>query len=395
MYKVFADLHVHIGRSENGKPIKITAARSLNFANIAKECVERKGINIVGIIDCASPYVIEDIENFLKTGEAYEIEDGGIIYQDKVCIILGSEIETSEITEDGKTGSAHNLCYFPSLKDIKAFSKEMSTHIKNMTLSSQRANISAYELIDIVEKNNGILVPAHAFTPHKSFYGNCTKSLKRIFKEKYSHILAIELGLSSDTFLADEISELEEKTFLTNSDAHSLPKIAREYNAMELENISYKEVLMALKNENGRKIICNYGLDPKLGKYHRTYCEVCGKRIEGKAPVTKCDTCDSRNITMGVFDRIEIIKDKEKTESPENRPPYIYQIPLTFIPGLGSKTIDKLLDQFGTEMTILHKLSDDDIEAAVGEKIARNIINARDGKMHIVEGGGGVYGKVE
>ena len=395
MYKVFADLHVHRGRSENGKPIKITAARSLNFANIAKECVERKGINIVGIIDCASPYVIEDIENFLKTGEAYEIEDGGIIYQDKVCIILGSEIETSEKNEDGKTGSAHNLCYFPTLKDIKAFSQEMSKHIKNMTLSSQRADISAYELIDIVEANNGILVPAHAFTPHKSFYGNCTKSLKRIFKEKYSHIPAIELGLSSDTYLADEISELEEKTFLTNSDAHSLPKIAREYNVIELEDISYKELLKALKNEDNRKIVCNYGLDPKLGKYHRTYCEVCGKRIEGEAPVTKCDTCDSKNITMGVFDRIEIIKDKPTTKSPANRPPYVYQIPLTFIPGVGGKTIDKLLNQFGTEMTILHKLSDDDIEAVVGEKIAKNIINAREGKMHIVEGGGGVYGKVE
>ena len=395
MYEVFADLHVHIGRSENGKPIKITAARSLNFANIAKECVERKGINIVGIIDCASPYVIEDIENFLKTGEAYEIEDGGIIYQDKVCIILGSEIETSEKNEDGKTGSAHNLCYFPTLKDIKAFSQEMSKHIKNITLSSQRADISAYELIDIVEANNGILVPAHAFTPHKSFYGNCTKSLKRIFKEKYSHIPAIELGLSSDTYLADEISELEEKTFLTNSDAHSLPKIAREYNVIEVEDISYKELLKALKNEDNRKIVCNYGLDPKLGKYHRTYCEVCGKRIEGEAPVTKCDTCDSKNITMGVFDRIEIIKDKPTTKSPANRPPYVYQIPLTFIPGVGGKTIDKLLNQFGTEMTILHKLSDDDIEAVVGEKIAKNIINAREGKMHIVEGGGGVYGKVE
>ena len=47
MYEVFADLHVHIGRSENGKPIKITAAKSLNFANIAKECAERKGINVV------------------------------------------------------------------------------------------------------------------------------------------------------------------------------------------------------------------------------------------------------------------------------------------------------------------------------------------------------------
>ncbi len=395
MYDIYADLHVHIGRSESNKPIKITAAKSLNFANIAKECVERKGINLVGIIDCASPYVIEDIENFLKTGEAYEIEDGGIIYKDKVCIILGSEIETSEINDEGKTGSAHNLCYFPKLSDIKAFSNEMSTHIKNITLSSQRANISAYELIDIVQKYNGILVPAHCFTPHKSFYGNCTDSLRKIFKEKYDMIYAIELGLSSDTYLADQISELETKTFLTNSDAHSLPKIAREYNKMSLEGISFKEFVMALKNENGRKIVANYGLDPKLGKYHRTYCEVCDKRIEGPAPVTKCDTCDSRNITMGVFDRIEIIKDKEKTKSPKFRPEYIYQIPLTFIPGLGGKTIDKLLDYFGTEMTILHKLSKDDIEAVVGEKIAENIISARDGKMHIVEGGGGVYGKVE
>ena len=39
MYEVFADLHVHIGRSENGKPIKITAARSLLILqkNVLKE----------------------------------------------------------------------------------------------------------------------------------------------------------------------------------------------------------------------------------------------------------------------------------------------------------------------------------------------------------------------
>ena len=394
MNEVFADLHVHIGRSENGKPIKITAARSLNFANIAKECADRKGINIVGIIDCASPYVIEDIENFLRSGEAYEIEDGGIIYKNKVCIILGSEIETAEINDEGRTGSAHNLCYFPSLKDIKAFSKEMERHIHNITLSSQRADISAYDLVDIVERYNGVLIPAHAFTPHKSFYGNCTDRLSKIFKEKFYKIFAIELGLSSDTYLADEISELETRTFITNSDAHSLPKIAREYNKMLLDGISFKEVLKALKNEDGRKILANYGLDPKLGKYHRTFCEKCGKPIEGKAPVTRCPDCDSSKITMGVFDRIEMIKDKEKTKSPDFRPPYIYQIPLSFMPGLGGKTIDKLLNNFETEMNILHKLSEDDIEAVVGAKIAKNIIAARTGNVKIQAGGGGVYGKL-
>ena len=394
MYEVFADLHVHIGRSENGKPIKITAARSLNFANIAKECAERKGINIVGIIDCASPYVIEDIENFLKTGDAYELEDGGIIYKDKVCILLGSEVETSEKSRNGKCGAAHNVCFFPHLKDIKGFSKEMSTHIKNITLSTQRSDVSGYELIDIVGKYNGILIPAHIFTPFKSYYGNCSDRLKDIFKEKYDKIFAVELGLSSDTFLADTISELETKTFVTNSDAHSLPKIAREYNKMLVNDISFKEVVKALKNEDGRKIVANYGLDPKLGKYHRTYCDNCNTTIDTKEPVEVCPKCGSDKVTFGVFDRIELIKDKETTKSLENRPPYVYQIPLTFMPGIGGKTIEKLLDAFETEMNILHKLSEDDIEAVVGEKLAKNIVSAREGKIKVEAGGGGNYGKV-
>ena len=394
MEEVFADLHVHIGRSESGKPIKITAARSLNFANIARECADRKGINIVGIIDCASPYVIEDIENFLKTGEAYEIKDGGIIYKDKVCILLGSEVETSEVSRNGKCGAAHNVCFFPHLEDIKAFSREMSTHIKNITLSTQRSNVSGYELIDIVEKYNGILIPAHCFTPFKSYYGNCVDKMKDIFKEKFDKIFAIELGLSADTMLADTISELEDKTFVTNSDAHSLPKIAREYNKMIVEDISFKEVVKALKGEDGRKVLCNYGLDPRLGKYHRTFCDECNQVIETKEPVSVCPKCGSQKVTFGVFDRIELIKDKKESKSPANRPPYIYQVPLTFIPGLGAKTIDKLLDKFGTEMTILHKLSQDDLEAVVGEKVAKEIILAREGQMKLQAGGGGTYGKV-
>ena len=395
MKEIFADLHVHIGRSENGKPIKITAARSLNFANIAKECEERKGIQVVGIIDCASPYVIEDIEKFLKTGEAYEIKDGGIIYKDKVCILLGSEVETSEVGRNGGKGAAHNICFFPYLKDIKGFSNELSHHLKNITLSTQRSDLSGYELIDMVERYNGILIPAHAFTPHKSYYGNCTDRLKDIFKEKFDKIFAVELGLSSDTFLADQISELETKTFVTNSDAHSLPKIAREYNKLEVEDISFKEVVKALKGEDGRRVVANYGLDPKLGKYHRTYCDSCESVIETKEPVFNCPKCGSDKVTFGVFDRIELLKDKKETKSPKNRPPYIYQVPLGFIPGVGDKYITKLLDVFETEMNILHKVSKDDIEGVVGEKIAEKIINAREGNVTIASGGGGVYGKVK
>lgn len=97
---------------------------------------------------------------------------------------------------------------------------------------------------------------------------------------------------------------------------------------------------------------------------------------------------------MGVLDRIVTIADKKESKSPANRPPYIYQVPLTFVPGLGSKTIDKLLNHFETEMNILHKLSEDDIEAVVGGKVAKTIVAAREGKVAIQSGGGGVYGKL-
>ena len=70
--EVFADMHIHIGRSENGKPIKITASRELRFENIMKEAAIRKGLQLIGIIDCASPYVIEDIIKLIEQKEVYE-----------------------------------------------------------------------------------------------------------------------------------------------------------------------------------------------------------------------------------------------------------------------------------------------------------------------------------
>ncbi|MCD6360603.1 MAG: TIGR00375 family protein, partial [Armatimonadetes bacterium] len=63
------DLHVHIGRSGSGRPVKITAARDLTFENIAVECASRKGVDVAGVVDCASPPVLDDIRALVDTGE--------------------------------------------------------------------------------------------------------------------------------------------------------------------------------------------------------------------------------------------------------------------------------------------------------------------------------------
>lgn len=394
MKQFFVDLHVHIGRTSKGHRVKYASANNLTFENIAEECIFRKGIDVVGIIDCASPRVIENIEALIKQGAMKEIKQGGLLYKDKLCIIPGAEIETSEIGENGPC-SAHILNYFPDLNSIKSFSSRMKKYIKNINLSTQKAYINANELLSIVEEFNGILMPAHAFTPHKSLYGNCIDRLTKVFGKDFDRIFAIELGLSADTEMADQISELEEKTFLSNSDAHSLPKIGREYNLISMENPSFNELIKAFKREEGRKVIANYGLNPKLGKYHRTFCEKCNEKVSTKIPITSCEKCDSKNVVIGVLDRIEMIKDKEKSKSPSHRPPYINQVPLEYIPGLGPKSIDKLIKHFGTEMNIVHKTNKDDLYTIVNEKISENIIKAREGKLEIEAGGGGIYGSVK
>lgn len=387
--KYLADLHVHIGQARN-RPIKITASRKLTLKNICDFCLNKKGIDIVGIVDAASPLVLDEIQELVEKGTIKEKTNGGFDYKQDLTIILGSEIETDELN-----GAAHSVAYFPYYKQMCTFSNTISKYITNINLSSQKARISAYELEKIVDEIGGILVPAHVFTPFKSFYGSCYNRLEQAFKQRLIKIPAIELGLSADSDLADRISELSEKVFLSNSDAHSLQKIAREYTVMDLASSDFNSIVKALKKEdNENKILANYGLDPKLGKYHRTRCKKCGTIQDGSFPVDRCSYCNSKNVVLGVLDRISLIADYTKSLHPKDRPPYYYQIPLEFIPGVGKKTIDKLINYFESEMNVLHKVDQDQLSRVVNENVAKNIILGRQGRLSIQNGGGGVYGKV-
>jgi PHP family Zn ribbon phosphoesterase len=69
-------------------------------------------------------------------------------------------------------------------------------------------------------------------------------------------------------------------------------------------------------------------------------------------------------------------------------------VPLDFIPGVGKRTIQRLIDEFGTEMAILHEVSLEELGQVVPGKIAKMIDLARKGELNIERGGGGVYGKV-
>ena len=385
MNEYFVDLHIHIGRTKSGRAVKITGAKSLTFTNIIRHARDYKGLNMIGVIDSHSPEVLDEMEDLLSAGELQEHPEGGLNYGG-MSVILGTELE---INDEGTQGPIHVLCYLPSLQSMRAFSRWLENHMKNIHLSSQRVYISGRVLQDKVKELGGIFIPAHVFTPFKSLYGKGVKeSLSEVFDADL--IDGIELGLSSDTKMADQLAELHRYPFVTNSDAHSLAKIAREYQKIEMAEPSFRELGLALNHSEGRRIKANYGLDPQLGKYHRTVCAEC--LAYNQTHDEACTECGSVKKVKGVADRIQELKSAEGNQ--EERPPYIHQVPLEFIPGLGPKMLDKLMDHFGTEMAVLHSVPLDSLKQVIPEKTAITIDKARKGQLVFHAGGGGKYGKV-
>lgn len=385
MKRYYVDLHIHIGRTWTGKPVKITGAKSLTFTKIIEHARHEKGLNMVGIIDSHSPEVILEMESLIQSGDIVEHPDGGLVFGD-LTVIPGSELE---IYDQQCNGPIHLLTYFPNLSVMREFSSWLSGHLKNIQLSSQRIYASGLTLQKKVKEFGGIFIPAHVFTPFKSLYGKgVNQSLTEVLDPEL--IDAIELGLSSDTYMADQIKELHDYTFVTNSDAHSLAKIAREYQVIAMKEPTFLELKKALNKEEGRRIIANYGLDPLLGKYHKTVCAECLNPAANDDQI--CSQCGNTKIIKGVADRILELKTAE--QSPKDRPPYIHQVPLEFIPGLGPRLLEKLVDHFGSEMAILHDVPYEGLKEVVPTKIADLILKAREGKVNLAAGGGGKYGKI-
>jgi uncharacterized protein (TIGR00375 family) len=385
MQKYYVDLHIHIGRTRTGKAVKITGAKSLTFSNIIHHARHEKGLNMIGIIDSHSPEVIMEMEDLAAEGTLIEHPDGGLMYGD-LTVIPGSELE---IYDEQCQGPIHVLCYFTTIDVMRTFSMWLSNHLKNIQLSSQRIYVSGKELQTKVKELGGLFIPAHVFTPFKSLYGKGVRSsLTEVFDP--TKIDAIELGLSSNTMMADAIAELHQYTYISNSDAHSLAKIAREYQVIEMEEPSFKELAKALNEMDGRRVTANYGLDPLLGKYHQTACANCAHPITEED--VKCPECGEEKKTKGVAERIKELQ--SPVETPRKRPPYVHQVPLEFIPGLGPKMLSKLLDHFGTEMAILHSVPFEALAEIVPYHIAELIRKARQGEIQLHAGGGGKYGKI-
>ncbi len=382
---VYCDLHVHLGQSL-GKKVKITASKNLNLDNLIYYCRNKKGLNIAGIVDGASTAVMQDLTGRVREGSLQEKPGGGLYHVSGLLLIIGSEIE---IIVDGKP--IHLIIYFPYLENVHEFSRYLSKKFKNPDLGTQVLHADQDELFKTVRDLEGEVVPAHAFTPFKGIYGNID-SLQEAFGSWDSMISLLELGLSADSSLANNLQELKNRKFIACSDAHSLASLGREHMVVEIDTLDYSTLFTVLKGENSSEVMSLWGLDPRLGKYYRTTCRSCGFQPEEYDCLQNCPQCGGGAVICGVLDRLMLIKSQEKQKL--IRPEYFHYVPLNMIPGIGPRSLEKILKLWQTEMKVLHEVDVCEIMNKLPEDMAMKILASRKGTLNIMPGGAGKYGRI-
>lgn len=74
---IYADLHIHIGCSLDGKAVKITASPRLTLPEIIRVSRDIKGLHMIGIVDSHATGVIRDYAELISQGTLQTISGGG------------------------------------------------------------------------------------------------------------------------------------------------------------------------------------------------------------------------------------------------------------------------------------------------------------------------------
>jgi PHP family Zn ribbon phosphoesterase len=198
-----------------------------------------------------------------------------------------------------------------------------------------------------------------------------------------------------------KLSQLNTKTILSNSDAHSPSKLGREANVFEMEKISYDEISKIIKQNDKRVFKYTIEFYPEEGKYHfdgHRKCNISLSPVETIKLKNICPVCH-KALTIGVLNRVGSLADQEADKT--GRVPFKSLIPLeeimadVFDVGAKSKKVQDeymRLTNIHPEFEILLETSIRELEDLTTPEIAKGIIDAREGKVTRIAGYDGVFG---
>ncbi len=360
-----------------------------------EETMPRKGIQLVGTGDCHSRTWVKElkarlIEDDDASGTFQLKEDGQIRF-----ILQNEMIFTLKVKD--RTKQAHTCFLYPSFQTVEEMTRVLESWDCKALDQVPRPFISCNSSEEVAEKVNRILdlkngveiFPAHIMTPSGVFGSDVRINyLEEFYGDAAERIHAIETGLSADPIVLGLIPELDNITFLSNSDAHSaqLHRMGREFTSLEINsNLSYEAIIRAIRHN---KAVRTTEFSPSEGRYFltghrelrwRPKDEEQRKRRKKKrwhekgefcffSPnyVPEDDVCPicGRNLTIGVLQRafeISRAQGSNRQLGDQGKPrKFVHMIPLVeaLAKSLGIKTVtsksvenhyNKIIERVGSE----------------------------------------------
>lgn len=407
LMKMIADLHIHsrfsMATSKEGTP------ENLDF------WARKKGISLIGTGDFTHPVWREELKERLvsegnglyRLKDAYVKEESRKFPGEGTRFVVSGEI-SSIYKKNGKTRKVHNVILLPSLEAADAMAQRLE---KIGNIHSDGRPILGLDSHDLLEMMldvcpEGILIPAHIWTPHFSVLGAKSgfDSVEECFEELAPYIHALETGLSSDPAMNWRISKLDRYQLVSNSDAHSPSKLGREANLLDID-CSYEGLYRAIQTGEGLEGTVEFF--PEEGKYHFDGHRKCGvslSPVEAERLGGICPVC-GKKLTMGVDHRVEQLADRAEGFVKKDGKKYESLVPLPEVISAcmdystASKKVqgcfEQMIQTLGTEFDILRNVPSEDIKSCAGERIAEGIENVRTGNVKRIPGYDGEYGKIE
>lgn len=407
LMKMIADLHIHsrfsMATSKEGTP------ENLDF------WARKKGISLIGTGDFTHPVWREELkERLVSEGNGlYRLRDEYVKEESRkfpgegTRFVVSGEI-SSIYKKNGKTRKVHNVILLPGLEAADAMAQRLE---KIGNIHSDGRPILGLDSHDLLEMMldvcpEGILIPAHIWTPHFSVLGAKSgfDSVEECFEELAPYIHALETGLSSDPAMNWRISKLDRYQLVSNSDAHSPSKLGREANLLDID-CSYEGLYRAIRTGEGLEGTVEFF--PEEGKYHFDGHRKCGvslSPVEAERLGGICPVC-GKKLTMGVDHRVEQLADRAEGFVKKDGKKYESLVPLPEVISacMGYSTASKkvqgcfeqMIQTLGTEFDILRNVPSEDIKSCAGERIAEGIENVRTGNVKRIPGYDGEYGKIE
>jgi DNA helicase II / ATP-dependent DNA helicase PcrA len=408
--EVIADLHLHSHYS-------IATGRQADLEHLDL-WGRYKGLQVVGTGDCTHPEWLREMSAKLKPVAAgtYELKPEwslSLNFQDPaweaappVRFVVTGEVSTI-YKKGGRVRKVHLLLVLPGLEAAAKLSQRLGRLGNVKSDGRPILGLDAKQILELTLEMapEALVIPAHIWTPWFSVLGSKSgfESLEECFEDLLGHIYALETGLSSDPGMNWRVSALDRFLLVSNSDAHSPQKLAREANIFTVPP-TYADLARAVRTQEGFAGTIEFF--PQEGKYHLDGHRHCGVRLapeEAEAAGGVCPSC-GKLLTYGVMHRVLDLADRPVGERSPRGKPFASLIPLTEVlaevleVNAGSKKVGqryfRLLEKLGPELEILRHLPLTDLAREGGPLLAHGIEKMRRGQVQIKGGYDGDYGEI-